>query len=354
MQQIWDKLILLFCSLVLLLTSASFSSAPIVLFLFALILLSLDELLNSLRFSRIVLLTGTVLSFFFPELLFFLPPLTYPLAVKQKTPLVLLFLLPASASLPAGSLPSGFFPLLVLFSFSLFLGSRQRQLEQALRNLIKLRDTDREEALSLQKQADTLIEHQDANIKIATLQERTRIAREIHDNVGHLLSRSLLQVGALLTVNRKDESLLALKESLDDAMKGIRSSVHDLRDDALDLEASTRHLLSGYAGYRISFDYDIAPELPSPVLYCFLSITKEALSNIAKHSNADAVHISMKEYTSLYRLSIADNGTNASLPQNPSGMGLENMQARTASLNGTIRFSIQNGFHIFVSLPKER
>lgn len=359
MKQIWDKLILLFCGLLLLLTSTSFSPAPIVLLLFTLILLSLDELLDSLWFSYVIFIAGTVLSFFFPELLFFLPSLTYPLAVKHKTPLILLFLLPASASLlasaalPAGEPLESFFALLVLFFFSLFLGSRQCQLEDAVRKLIKLRDTDREEALSLQKQAHTLIEHQDAKIKIATLQERTRIAREIHDNVGHLLSRSLLQVGALLTVNKNDEALLALKESLDDAMKGIRSSVHDLRDDALDLETSMKHLLSGYTNYRISFDYDIAPELPPPVTYCFLSITKEALSNIAKHSNADAVHISMKEYTSLYRLSIADNGTNASLPQISSGMGLENMQARAASLNGTIRFSTQSGFHIFVSLPKD-
>ncbi|MGN1083874.1 MAG: sensor histidine kinase, partial [Lachnospiraceae bacterium] len=94
-------------------------------------------------------------------------------------------------------------------------------------------------------------------------------------------------------------------------------------------------------------------EVPVPVMYCFLTITKEALSNITRHSNADAIRISMKEYTSLYQLSIADNGTNASLPQNSSGMGLENMQARVASLNGTIRFSVQGGFHIFVSLPKE-
>ena len=81
---------------------------------------------------------------------------------------------------------------------------------------------------------------------------------------------------------------------------------------------------------------------------------KEALANITKHSNADTIRISMKEYTSLYNLSIADNGTDISIPEGNTGMGLENMQARVASLKGTIRFSTQNGFHIFVSIPKDR
>ena len=52
-----------------------------------------------------------------------------------------------------------------------------------------------------------------------------------------------------------------------------------------------------------------------------------------------------------YRL--GDNGTDSSIPGDTTGMGLDNMQARVAALKGTIRFSTQNGFHIFVSIPKE-
>ncbi|MCH5273360.1 MAG: sensor histidine kinase [Lachnospiraceae bacterium] len=352
MKQILDKLIFLLCGLILLLSS-SFSLTPVVLFLCAFIVLSADELLDSLKFSYAVFLAGTAVSFFLPELLFFLPALAYPLSLKRQTPVLLLFLLPAVTSPFRKESLSGFSLLLVLFFLSLLLSDRQRQLSRVSADLIKLRDTDKEEQLSLLEQAHTLIENQDAKIKIATLQERARIAREIHDNVGHLLSRSLLQVGAMLTVNKQDESLLLLKESLDDAMQGIRSSVHDLRDDAMDLETSARRILSDYTDYRTSFEYDIAPEVPLPVVYCFLAVTKEALSNITKHSNADAIRISMKEYTSLYQLSVADNGTNAVLPQDNSGMGLENMQTRVTSLNGTIRFFVQGGFHIFVSIPKE-
>lgn len=352
MQGIIDKLLLLFFGLVLYFTSPS-SIAPIIPFLCVLIALILEELFSVLPFSYGLFCMSVLLSFFLSDLLFFLPALSYPLCEKKRTPLLLISLLPPVFSTLLRQTPATGFSVLFLLCLSLFLADNKRQLSKAYRDFISLRDTDKEEQLSLQEKAHTLIENQDARLKIATLQERTRIAREIHDNVGHLLSRSLLQVGAMLTVKQDDEALLLLKDSLDAAMQGIRNSVHDLRDDALDLETSARQLLSDYTAYQTHFEYDIAPELPVSVTYCFLTITKEALSNIKKHSNADTIHISMREYTCLYRLSIADNGTNATLPAESTGMGLENMRARAAALKGTIRFSTRNGFHIFVSIPKE-
>ncbi|MBR2407732.1 MAG: two-component sensor histidine kinase [Lachnospiraceae bacterium] len=352
MRGIVDKVILLFFCLVLLLTTTP-TILPIILLLCVFISLTVDELVSSLPFSYGLFGIGVLLSIFFPDVLFFLPVLCYPLCVKRPTPVLLLSIVPVIQAFFVFDNPATCFLILFLLSVALLLSYRERQLSKTSSDLIRLRDSDTEEKLSLQEKAQTLIENQDAGIKIATLQERTRIAREIHDNVGHLLSRSILQVGAMLTVKKEDESLLLLKESLDAAMQGIRSSVHDLRDDALDLETSAKQLLADYTSYRTHFEYDIAPELPVAVTYCFLTITKEALANITKHSNADTIRISMKEYTSLYCLSISDNGTDIHVPENSTGMGLENMQARVSALKGTIRFSTQNGFHIFVSIPKE-
>lgn len=352
MRGIIDKLVLLFFGLVLLLTTEP-AIKPIILLLCVFIALTVEELFSSPTFSYGLFGLGVLLSIFLPDLLFFLPVLCYPLCVKRPTPVLLVSLLPVIRSFFTFNEVATCFLVVFLLGVALLLSYRERQLSQTASDLIKLRDSDTEEKLSLQEKAQTLMDNQDAGIKIATLQERTRIAREIHDNVGHLLSRSILQVGAMLTVKKDDESLLLLKESLDAAMQGIRSSVHDLRDDALDLETSAKQLLADYTTYQTYFEYDIAPELPVPITYCFLTIMKEALANITKHSNADTIRISMKEYTSLYSLSIADNGTNIHVSENNTGMGLENMQARVASLKGTIRFSTQNGFHIFVSIPKE-
>ena len=69
---------------------------------------------------------------------------------------------------------------------------------------------------------------------MATLKERNRIAREIHDNVGHMLSRAILQMGALSTVYEEEPlhgQLLKVNDTLNLAMNNIRESVHDLHDD---------------------------------------------------------------------------------------------------------------------------
>ena len=80
---------------------------------------------------------------------------------------------------------------------------------------------------SKQKQ-DELLRQQDFEIHAATLAERNRIAREIHDHVGHMISSCILQVGAITTIVKKDEEkalLRQLKTTLDEAMNQIRSSI---------------------------------------------------------------------------------------------------------------------------------
>ena len=93
--------------------------------------------------------------------------------------------------------------------------------------------------------------------------------------------------------------------------------------------------------------------VPRTIKYAFFSITKAALSNIIKHSNATAVSILMREHPALWQLVIQDNGTLQS-PSATEGIGLENMKERIRKLNGTITFSCENGFSIFIAIPKNK
>lgn len=224
----------------------------------------------------------------------------------------------------------------------------------ALKRQIKeIRDDSTEYNRRLAEKNRTLLEKQDYEIYLATLKERNRIAREIHDNVGHMLSRSILQSGALIAINRDEnltEPLAALKDTLNLAMNNIRESVHDLHDDSIDLKAVIEQLLTDYGQYQIQFDYDMGPVVARNVKYCFISITKEALSNAAKHSNATRLSIVMREHPSLYQLSIEDNGTKIHLRD--SGIGLSNMRERVDALGGTLTIHTEKGFHIFISIPK--
>ena len=121
----------------------------------------------------------------------------------------------------------------------------------------------------------------DYEVRLATLAERARIAREIHDNVGHLLTRSVLQVEALQVVHAEDEQVRAdlaqVGATLHEAMDTVRKSVHDLHDDAFDLRSRLESVVGacGLPGARLSFD---ARDVPVPVAYCFVALVREALS----------------------------------------------------------------------------
>lgn len=138
---------------------------------------------------------------------------------------------------------------LLAMLFSLLLKQQtlsQQQLEQDYK---KQRDTSRELAMILSEKNKNLLIQQEQEVRIATLNERNRIAREIHDNVGHLLSSALLQIGAIqaiFTQEELQEPLTNLRSTISTGMDSIRSSVHNLHDDALDLQAALQTLIQNF------------------------------------------------------------------------------------------------------------
>lgn len=242
---------------------------------------------------------------------------------------------------------------LLLFFMALILSEKTKRMLQTERDFRLLRDTSTEYHLLLQQKNKDLMERQDYEIHAAALRERNRIAREIHDNVGHMLSRSILQAGALLAINQQEnlkEPLHALKDTLSHAMDEIRNSVHDLHDDSVDLKQTVSDMLSEFSGYQIHLNYDISGFVPAPVKYCFLAILKESLSNIARHSNATDISVTLQSHPSLYRLTVADNGTD--IHQAPSGIGILNMQERVRNLDGHFSVATDKGFVVFASIPR--
>ena len=201
-----------------------------------------------------------------------------------------------------------------------------------------------------------ILEKQDYEIETAILKERNRIAREIHDNVGHLLSRTILLTGAAKTLNRDKnmESLLeGLDTSLNSAMNSIRSSVHNLHDESETLREITEGIIKDFE--NCTMEYDMSEIIPNKIKYCFAAIIKEALSNVIKHSNATAVKIVLREHPALYQLCIEDNGKGYSEKEADSkGIGLKNMQERVTSLGGTLQINGKNGFRIFAVIPKQQ
>ncbi|HBQ74681.1 MAG TPA: two-component sensor histidine kinase, partial [Erysipelotrichaceae bacterium] len=130
-----------------------------------------------------------------------------------------------------------------------------------------------------------LLVQQEQEIRIAILDERNRIAREIHDHVGHLLSSALLQIGAIQAIQKEDklkEPLQNLRDTLSQGMDNVRSSVHDLHDDALDLQVTLQRLLKDYSFCDGTLEYDVLHPLSQQTIYHILAIVKESMNNTMK------------------------------------------------------------------------
>lgn len=215
-------------------------------------------------------------------------------------------------------------------------------------------DSKEELQMMMEAKNKELIRRQEDEIHMATLQERNRIAREIHDNVGHMLTRAILLTAAMKTQTnfQQSEELTVLKQTLDTAMNEIRSSVHDLHDEAIDLKESIHSIIQNYSFCPIALDYDMEEEVEREIKVCFIAVIKEALSNTAKHSNATQVTILVREHPALYQLLIQDNGSKQEASKEH-GIGIENMEERVKSLHGQISITNQNGYRIFISIPKK-
>ncbi len=295
-----------------------------------------------------------LLSLYFPALLLFLPlPLYDAVCCHSKAG----FLIPAAALLtvPAFS-ASALPPVLLLSAGAVLLSLWSKRLEILTTELRTLRDNAREQQQTVENNYRLLQSQQDALVSVATLRERNRIAREIHDSVGHLLTRSILQVGALKTV-QKDAALQAplgaLQDTLNTAMTSIRQSVHDLHDESVDLRSVVEELARSTDALTVTVEYDMGKQLPRELKYGFIAVIQEALNNTLKHSNATEMQILLREHPAFYQLLLFDNSTGTVSSAEP-GIGLTNMADRIRSLGGTIKIQKEHGFHIFISVMKNQ
>lgn len=313
-----------------------------------------------------VIILYLLISVFYPEFVMLYPVLFYELfwIWKEKTGRKHLILVQTamavwmiSQSLHMGTLVAVWVLLLSVLSGWLWHGSNR--LESLQRRYIVKEDNSTEQTRELKNKNRYLLETQNSEINAAMLQERNRIAREIHDNVGHMLSRGILMTGAMLTIAKEPavkEGLEDLKDCLDEAMNNIRESVHDLHDESIDLERSIRGLLRDLPEYQVELEYDMSKETPREIKYCLIAVVKEGISNIIKHSNGDRITIAIIEHPAFYRLSVLDNGTIGKLnrEQKQTGIGLVNIQDRVEQLAGALRITAkETGFQIYVTLPKK-
>lgn len=217
----------------------------------------------------------------------------------------------------------------------------------------------RQQLLTLQKQ------HEVNTLKakmLAREEERDRIGREMHDDIGSALTTILYQ-GEELKRNASEANLKSVKSitetatSVMDKMNEIIWSMNRDYDSIEDLIAYTRqHTVEFLQNHNLEYNFEIPETIPSLHLTGeqrrnIYLVIKEALHNVVKHACATKVCISFT-FNDQLSVSIRDNGKGVA----PGGLcrfgnGLKNMQQRMESIGGIFKISNNNGTTIHIECP---
>ena len=211
--------------------------------------------------------------------------------------------------------------------------------------------------------------------RVITVQEeeRKRIARELHDQIGQALTSLIMTLKVLEEAGSLQQARAHIGELRDvvvQILKGVRELALQLRPSVLDdlgLPAALRHYLRGYEDrFRVPVDLQILgldrERLPPEVETALYRIVQEALTNVARHAQAHSVSVLLEKRGASMKLIVEDDGRGFDVLQvmgsgpHEGNLGLYGMRERASLLGGTltIESSPGAGTTVFVEIPLQR
>ena len=211
-------------------------------------------------------------------------------------------------------------------------------------------------------------------VQHAVSEERLRIARDLHDIVGHGLSLIVVKAGTANHVmsvrpGEAQDALGIIEETGRAALVEMRHMLEVLRSGEVAGEsgdlAPAPNLLElpaladrvAIAGVSVDFDLRGADDLPEALALCIYRIVQEALTNVVKHAAPARCRVTIVANESHVRIEIADDGLRASVtddsPSQSQGHGLIGMQERVRMLGGELTAGPQSqrGFRVYARIP---
>jgi len=194
----------------------------------------------------------------------------------------------------------------------------------------------------------------------AQIQERGRIATELHDDLGHRLIRVKMMTEAALQIMEHNPQqsvrmIEQVRDQLEESMNNMRYTVRKLKPtEAHNARRYTLHRLIEDAArdMQIEVSFEITgqpyPLYPS-IEFVLYRNAQEAITNAVRHGGASAVRIGLDFATDRVAMCITNNGI---LPKDVAyGMGLKGMQERLAVIGGQLNVSLEHGFVITTVIP---
>jgi two-component system sensor histidine kinase DesK len=198
---------------------------------------------------------------------------------------------------------------------------------------------------------------QDEVERLAKLAERERIARDLHDLLGHTLTVITRKAELARRLADKDPARAALEigeveQVAREALKEVRSAVSGFRQTDFSTELAQARVVLQSALIHFEAETDAIDIDPATEQVLALAL-REATTNVLRHSQADSCRVRLENLDDRVRLTVRDNGKGTTESDNESreGMGLIGMRERVTALGGDFKVDSQGGTSVTVTLP---
>ncbi len=212
-------------------------------------------------------------------------------------------------------------------------------------------------AFAQQARTNSLLERANSEIeRLSQEAERERIARDLHDLLGHTLTVITVKLDLARRLlahdsNRARNEIVEAEQTARNALAEIREAVSGYRSEGLDREISRarRSLLSA----DVKLTTTLAPvNLPSTQVNVLCLALREAVTNIVRHSHATVCHVALFEKDRTIHFTIEDNGIGGQIRE---GNGLRGMRERLQAMAGAVKLTglLNRGTRLEITLPLE-
>ena len=226
----------------------------------------------------------------------------------------------------------------------------------------------RQDVRALRERAERLEREREERARLAVAEERSRIARELHDVVAHHVSVMVVQAGAARRVAASDPTsaraaMAAVESAGRTALSEMRRMLEALRQDDPDLEpepslAQVDSLVARVRAAGLPVELQVAgdrPDVPAGVDLAAFRIVQEALTNVVKHAGQATASVRIAYATDRVEVEVTDDGRGAAahLGEESGGRGLVGMRERAVLYGGTVETGPRTGggYRVHAAFP---
>jgi signal transduction histidine kinase len=223
----------------------------------------------------------------------------------------------------------------------------------AFNRMAMLLKKNQEQYRVIQEQNKTLEQYARKVENLTLLEERNRMARELHDTMGHTFTSVIIGMDGVLSnlarsnYEKANAKLQALRQLTKDGLDEIRISIHQMAPEVDHELLSTRLLIlaeefEAHTNTKVHFKtVGEEFEVSQPIQLMFIRCLQEGLTNAKRHGHADGINITVEFWPEYLSLRIKDDGNGTGSIK--AGFGLKGMKERLQSFNGQLTINTKKG-----------